>query len=492
VGHHYRVFINTLILILSEVPWVGVMKAYSGLSTGVWVVIAVVLLLIGIGSGYAIGTMMAPPRVTTMVSTVTAPGAPATVTVGGAPSGVQTVTQAVTVAATQAPAAQQIMECRLGFAMAVSGPFAVDGPVRRDAGILAIDEVNKYLESIGAPIRFRYVHDDTKGTAADALKVIQSMYGSGIRVVIGPFGSGEVRGVIDFANSNKMVIISPSSTSPLLAAPDYVFRMAPTDLFQGKVLAQLMNSLGIKKVAAIVRNDDYGRGLLGAFKDAFTSIYGGVVREILYQVGQPDYASEVSQLSRYVRELGADSSTAVLIIAFEDDGLNIMGHARLDPVLSSVRWFGGETLNRPAAYLPPPSGRASPEIAEFLNKVKLTGVFASPKGSPMASTFEQAYMQRFGRTPSPWAYFTYDAVWLAAMTILFTGGKCYDADAVKNALPIVAQRFIGVTGWKAFDANGDVAGADYTIWQYRLVGGNYSFATIGTWRYPAGTIEITG
>ena len=83
VGHHYRVFINTLILILSGVPWVGVMKAYSGLSTGVWVVIAIVLLLIGIGSGYAIGTMMVPPRVTTMVSTVTVPGAPVTVTVGG-------------------------------------------------------------------------------------------------------------------------------------------------------------------------------------------------------------------------------------------------------------------------------------------------------------------------------------------------------------------------------------------------------------------------
>ncbi|MEM4971243.1 MAG: ABC transporter substrate-binding protein [Sulfolobales archaeon] len=439
----------------------------------------VVLVIILIGALGYLATYPPTRVVTTTVAVPTAPGALATQ--------VFTITQVQTL--TQAAPAQ-VMECRLGFAMAVSGPFAVDGPVRRDGGILAIEHINKYLSSIGAPIRFTYVHDDTKGTASDALKVVQSMYGAGIRVIIGPFASGEVRGVMDFANTNKVVIISPSSTSPLLAAPDYVFRVTPPDTFQGRVLAQLMNSLGIKKVAAIVRNDDYGRGLFEAFKAVFTQQYGGVVREILYTVGQADYASEVSRLSSYVRELGADSSTAVFIIAYEDDGLNIMGHARLDPILSSVRWFGAETLNRPAAYLPPPAGRAPKEVADFLAKVSLTGVFASPRGSPLADFFEKEYRSRFGRDPSPYAYFTYDAVWLAAMAILFTGGKCYDADAVKNALPIVAEHFIGVTGWKALDENGDARGSDYTIWQYRIVGGNYTYANIGVWRYPAGVIEF--
>ena len=438
----------------------------------------IVLVVVLLGT---VGYLAAYPPTRVVTTTVTAPGGAAQVT---------TVTQVLTTTVTQAAQQPQVIECRLGFAMAVSGPFAVDGPVRRDGGILAIEHINKYLGSIGAPIKFIYVHDDTKGTAADALKVVQSMYAAGIRVIIGPFGSGEVRGVMDFANSNKIIIISPSSTSPLLAASDYVFRAIPTDLFQARVLAQLMNSMGIKKVAAIVRGDDYGRGLLEAFRNVFTTQYGGTLREIVYTVGQPDYASEVARLSSYVKELGADASTAVLIIAFEDDGLNIIGHARLDPVLSSVRWFGGETLNRPAAYTPPPTGRATKEVADFLAKVSLTGVFASPRGSPLAEMFEKEYRSRFGRDPSPYAYFTYDAVWLAAMAILFTGGKCYDADAVKNALPIVAEHFIGVTGWKALDENGDVRGSDYTIWQYRIVGGNYTFASIGVWRYPSGVIEL--
>jgi branched-chain amino acid transport system substrate-binding protein len=397
----------------------------------------------------------------------------------------QVVTQLVTVTA-----APTTIEYPIGFAMAVSGPYAVDGPVRRDGGILAIEHINAYLKSIGSPVRFKYVHDDTKGTAADALKVVQSMYAAGIRVIVGPFASGEVRGVIDFANTNKLVIISPSSTSPALAADDYVFRVVPTDLFQGNVLAQLMAKEGVKKVAIIARNDDYGKGLSDAFEKAFVGKYGGTVRKLLYTVGQPDYASEVSQLSSIVSQLGAGADTAVLIIAFEDDGLNILGHARLDKTLANVRWFGSETLRRPAAYLPAPDGKAAPEIAEFLRQVKLTGVFASPRGGPLVTKFEQDYRARFGRDPSPYAYFTYDAVWLAAMAILYAGK--YDGEAVRAALPVVAERFVGVTGYKAFDQFGDARGSDYVIWQYRFVDGKYKFADIGVWRYPAEVIELTG
>ncbi|MDW8044122.1 MAG: hypothetical protein RMJ30_07845, partial [Nitrososphaerota archaeon] len=95
----------------------------------------------------------------------------ATVTVVRTTAVTQVATQLVTVTA-----APTRVEYTIGFAMGVSGPYAVDGPVRRDGGILAIEHVNAYLESIGSPVRFKFDHDDTKGAAADALKVVQSMY----------------------------------------------------------------------------------------------------------------------------------------------------------------------------------------------------------------------------------------------------------------------------------------------------------------------------
>ncbi|MDW8043677.1 MAG: ABC transporter substrate-binding protein [Nitrososphaerota archaeon] len=453
----------------------------QGKLTPLTAVLIVLVLVLGGVAGYFATTQQTVTK--TEVRTVTAPGAAQTLTVTRTVPTTIVTTAVVTAAPTR-------VEYTIGFAMAVSGPYAVDGPVRRDGGILAIEHINAYLESIGSPVRFRFVHDDTKGTAADALRVIQSMYAAGIRVVVGPFASGEVRGIMDFVNTNKMIVISPSSTSPLLAASDYVFRVVPTDLFQAEVLAQVMNRDGIKRVAVIARNDDYGRGLTEAFERVFTTQYGGTVRKLLYTVGQPDYASEVSSLSSIVAELGVGPETAVLIIAFEDDGLNILGHARLDARLPRVRWYGSETLRRPAAYLPAPDGRASPDVAKFLADVKLTGVFASPRGGPLAAKFESDYRAKFGREPSPYAYFTYDAVWVAALAILYAGR--YDADAVRAALPIVGERFVGVTGYKAFDPNGDALGSDYTIWQYRTVEGRYRFADIGTWRFPARVIEYFG
>ncbi|MCX8202715.1 MAG: ABC transporter substrate-binding protein, partial [Nitrososphaeria archaeon] len=229
----------------------------QGKLTPLTAVLIVLVLVLGGVAGYFATTQQTVTK--TEVRTVTAPGAAQTLTVTRTVPTTIVTTAVVTAAPTR-------VEYTIGFAMAVSGPYAVDGPVRRDGGILAIEHINAYLESIGSPVRFRFVHDDTKGTAADALRVIQSMYAAGIRVVVGPFASGEVRGIMDFVNTNKMIVISPSSTSPLLAASDYVFRVVPTDLFQAEVLAQVMNRDGIKRVAVIARNDDYGRGLTEAFE----------------------------------------------------------------------------------------------------------------------------------------------------------------------------------------------------------------------------------
>jgi ABC-type branched-subunit amino acid transport system substrate-binding protein len=52
-----------------------------------------------------------------------------------------------------------------------------------------------------------------------------------------------------------MVIISPSSTSPLLALNDSVFRLAPSDLHQARVIARMLESKGVEAVVILERGD---------------------------------------------------------------------------------------------------------------------------------------------------------------------------------------------------------------------------------------------
>jgi len=379
------------------------------------------------------------------------------------------------------------VEYTIGMPMAVSGPYATEGPFRRDAAVLAIEHINGMLERSGSAVRFKAIYEDSKGTAEGALAAVQSLYSAGARVMVGPFSTGEVRGVKNFVDSNKVVVISPSSTGVALAIQDYIFRAVAPDTFQARALAQVVSQMGYTKVAIIGRADDYGKGIADLFEKTFMEKYKGQVKKLLYTPGQPDYAAEVGRVSASVRDLGADSSTAVLIIAFDDDGLNIINNARLDPTLSKVQWFGSESMKRPT-YLPP---KAPAEVGAFLTGIKLTGLFpVQISKNPVTLQFEKAYKDRFGKDPTAYSYYTYDSVWLAALSILACGK--YDSQCVYSTLPAIAQTFTGASGYKKLDANGDVESADYEIWQMTRDGAEFTFKRIGAWLGATEQIQMMG
>ena len=430
--------------------------------------IAILFLIIGAVLGYVV----APKGGTTTVTV--------TVTKGGE---AVTVTKTVTEAVEKAKAAGLSGEIPIGLAIAVSGGYAVDGPRRLKGALLAIEEMNSLLEKVGAPFRFKPIHEDTGGKPEQAVSVIQRFASLGVKVVVGPLSTAETKAVMPIANEKHIVIISPSSTGAAAAVPnDYVFRMPPPDTAQGRALARVIYSMGYTKIAVIARDDDYGRGLAELFEQEFKKL-GGQVEKIMYQPDQPDYSNEVNQLSALVQRLGADEKTAVLIIAFDTDGRNILEHASKDPILAKVRWFGPDSMKR-KTFLPPD---APESIAKFLVKVKFIGLFPAIARNPITEHFEKAYKEKYGENPTPYAYYAYDAAWIAMLSILVAGK--YDGQAVKEVLPVVAAHYIGATGHKMLDKNGDAAFADYEIWTIVGASGKYEFKTVGIWHSSTGSIE---
>lgn len=439
-------------------------------------ILAIVLLIIGLAIGYVAKPAGPAETITqTITETVTQGGAgtPTTVT--------QTVTQTVTEAAAGGGLSGEIP---IGLAIAVSGGYSVDGPRRLHGAQLAIEEFNAILEKAGAPFRFKGVHEDTGSKPEGAVNVINRFASLGIQVVVGPLSTSETKAVMPIANEQHIVVISPSSTGAAAALPnDFVFRMPPPDTAQGPALAQLIYKLGYEKVAVIARDDDYGRGLANLFEQKFTEL-GGQVQKILYQPNQPDYSNEVNQLSTAVSQFGADEKTAVLIIAFDTDGTNILEHASRDPVLSSVRWFGPDSMKR-KTFLPPD---APEEIATFMMNTNFTITFPAIARNPVTEHFEQAYKERWGEDPTPYAYYAYDAAWVAMLSIV-TAGK-YDGSAVQAILPEVAAKYIGATGQKVLNENGDAAFADYEIINVVKTDGTYEFKVVGVLHAATGTVEF--
>jgi branched-chain amino acid transport system substrate-binding protein len=384
------------------------------------------------------------------------------------------------------PTGGGIVTYTIGALFPITGALASTGKVMSDAANLAISDINKYLASIGSNVRFNITIVDTKTDPQTALTQLQTLAARGITVFIGPASSREVNTLKTYAYQNHLVVISPSSTSPLVVPHPNVYRVVGTDIHQGEALAYLMKYYGYTKAVIVYRNDDYGLAFAKRTQDVFSKL-GGTSVLVAYDPNlTPQGASSVvQQIKSYVQQLGT-TGVAIAIIAF-DEIEYIAQNALQDPVLSSIRWFAGEgALDKIEEELSSTSAAAQ-AIANFYLKVNLT-ITTPAATSQRAQDFATRFQQVYGYAPTTYGYYTYDAVWIAALAILMAGSA--NGDAVNKTIPIVASQYYGVTGYKALDQNGDALYQDYTILLVSKVGNKIQTVEIGTYYGTTSTIEI--
>lgn len=358
----------------------------------------------------------------------------------------------------------------IGASFPLTGELSDVANQWKTAAQMAIDDLNSELANENVKVQFKLVVVDDKTQAQEALSVVQSFAQQGIKVVIGPAGSSQVKAVKAYADANKILIVSPSSTAPTLAIPnDFIIRTVGSDAVQSEALAKLAFEQGARNVIVFYRDDEYGQAFAQFFSNVFTSL-GGKATLTKYATGLADYASEVAQLSSQVKSIGAD---AVVMISFDTDGANILGHAKDDSTLSSVKWFSSEGVHGTTRLL-------SPEIATFIRKVNLLGTRPGCKDKDFIARFRKLA----GKDPPVFAANVYDSVILVGKAILLAGK--YDGEAIRAAMFKVASHYYGASGWCILNDAGDRMYQDYAIWTVSSVNGTYEYQDIGS--YSGGTI----
>jgi branched-chain amino acid transport system substrate-binding protein len=437
-------------------------------------VLYVVLIVIGIAIGYAIwgSTAQQPARVQTL--TLTIPGAATTSTV----TMVSTVTTIQTITA-QAPGLRG--EILIGALLPLSGDLASEGPLNRVATEMAIEDLNSYVKSLGLPIMFRLVVEDSATDPKTALEKLQALYARGVRAVVGPMTSAEVRNLKSYADGNKIVVCSQSSTAPDLAVPDYIFRDVPNDRYQGRAIARLMYDYGVRYVYILYRNDAWGKGLADATSARFKEIGGTILANVGYDPKKSDFSAELSAAASTVKDAinryGA-SKVGVLLISFEEGGV-ITAQAAGYSDLMSITWFGsdGTAVN----------SKILEQAGVQLVKVKHLATIFAPTESPKFTDFVNRFKAKTGELPGTYPATAYDCVWLLGLAIIQAGK--YDGEAIRNALPAVAKTYFGVSGWTLLDDNGDRAGGDYDVWAVVLKDGKPSWDRVALVDVGADTVN---
>ncbi len=109
--------------------------------------------------------------------------------------------------------AQQEVNIKIGLLVDLSGPLTTYGQDIRDATTIAMENVNSYFMNQSKPYRVQLFVEDTQVNPKIALDKVQDLYGKGVTMMVGPMGSGEVKQMAEYVTSNKLIIVSPSSTA---------------------------------------------------------------------------------------------------------------------------------------------------------------------------------------------------------------------------------------------------------------------------------------
>ncbi|RLF37629.1 MAG: hypothetical protein DRN03_01920 [Thermoplasmata archaeon] len=413
-------------------------------------VLLIVGLLVGIGIGYGVGYSYSPVKV--VEKTVQVP------VLSG--------------------------EIKIGAVLCLTGDLETFGENERAALEIAENEINHMLQAAGAPITIKVLFEDSETKPEVALEKLQTLYAQGVKVVIGMMSSAEVNHVKSYADSNKILVISPSSTSPALAIPnDYVFRFCPDDTKQGPAMARVMWDAGVRYIIPVWRGDAWGDGLVEATKARFEELGGTADEGIRYDPTAPEFSTEVALLADKVQtainQYGADK-VGIYYVAFEE-AATFLEQASNYPVLAQVRWFGSDGTAQSTAILKNTAAR------DFAVATKFVNTYFAPAESEKLINLRDAIKAKLGREPDAYAYNAYDALWVVTKCILIAGK--YDSDAIKAILPTVAESTFGASGWIKLNEAGDREIGDYNLWAIIQVDGQYQWAKVGY--YAASTDSVT-
>jgi branched-chain amino acid transport system substrate-binding protein len=308
----------------------------------------------------------------------------------------------------------------------------------------------------------------------------------GVNLVQGHGWSSQCQAALSYVNENDMILVSASSTSPILAiADDMLFRTCPNDFVQSPAIARMWSTWGVKGVLTMHRADAWGDGLWNILETEFPKV--GVE-----DLGRIRYAGEVTEFSSYldnandivtaaIEEYGGEQYVGMQFFSFAEFR-TIMSQAADYPNLVSIIWMTTESGGRSQLTLD--------EVGDIaVNVHDFSSFMGVDEASFLFQEFDELYYELTSYRTGFYTATQYDGNWLMAKCVLETGST--EASAMANIIIPMSYKLHGLTGWVSLDANGDRMPQVFDIWGHYEDPdtGEYLFRKWGS--YDGRVIEVT-
>ena len=365
-------------------------------------------------------------------------------------------------------AAAAAADIQVGSAAAVTGPIAelvVDIVAARN---LAAAHVNGQGGLLGGNT-YRLVTGDSQCDPKAAVDTGTKLVNvEQVVMVIGANCSGATNGMAQSVTIPAgVVMLSDTATAPSISElddNDLVFRVAPSDAYQGRSLAEFAWQQGYRSLAVTYANDDYNSGIATVFASTFEELGGTITGNQAHEPDKASYRAELATLA------AGDAEALGLFAYYGSSGITILRNSLENALFTT--FLGAD-------------GMMHDSVIEQIGADNLRGnIMLSQPASDTEDASFKAFAAAFDKPDAPFVTHGYDIAFLAALAIEKAGAV--DRGMIASALRDVANapgmvirpgewakardaiaagtdiNYEGASGTIEFDEHGDVAGT-YTV-----------------------------
>ena len=368
---------------------------------------------------------------------------------------------------------------KIGSLLPTTGDLGTIGQQMAAAVPLLVQTVNACGGVNGEPVTL-IAEDDQTDPRAGAAAMTKLANVDRVAGTVGSFASSVSSAAVPIAVRNKVMLISPGSTSPVFTQraskgefQGYWARTAPPDTYQAQALAQLANEKGFKRVSTVVINNDYGVGFEKAFVETFKKAGGTVVNEaspIRYDPKATTFETEASAAF-------AGKPDAVLAVMYEETGSILLKSAYQQGLTQGVQIMLTDGVK--SAGFPGKVGKMSD------GKFIISGAIGTVPGADgkALESLNKTWEAKYNKPPGEYGPHAWDAA--ALLTLAAQAAKSNTGEGIASKIREVSNapgtevtdvcqglellrggkdiNYQGASGNVDIDQNGDVVGV-YDVW----------------------------
>lgn len=301
----------------------------------------------------------------------------------------------------------------IGVGGPLTGQYAQYGAQWKKGFDLALDEINASGGIKGRPLQ--YVFEDTQSDPRQTVAVARKFVADERIVVnLGDFSSAASMAASPIYQAAQMVQFGFTNSHPdFTKGGDYVWSNAVNQKDEMPLLADFLRDLGLKKVAVLYINSDWGRTAKDLLVEAAKQRGVEIVGSEGYLADEKDFRSAI------VRVRGANPDS-IALISYYPDGAQVTRQIRQAGITQPIV-AGGSIY--------------SPKFLELggdsTNGVLTTVPFFPDDPRPIVQKFVKAFVAKFGEQPDAYNGRAYDTMILLANVMRQFGT---DRKAIKEGL----------------------------------------------------------